>query len=606
MKVSQVRTVVTARGLEVTATTPNRLGSSLFGLFFLLIYGGIFLFVAADILTGEAPAWREIIDALFGQLWLGLGFAALVLMVAFSGHANDHWIFGRRSLVRQHRLGRIVLGTDDSPLAGVRQVRVEERSNGGWGVLLDGPEKVKRGGGRSYRSRTIVSLPIEREEAEAAGARIRAWLAEPGSLPVESRERVPAPIAALEAGASLVTSRLTLAIPLVLGLSALVVLGFGWQHREATLERAAPLPRMDRTAEGELIDYHWFVETHGELGDRSSASARLVAAVRYHDDAGTARTLWLTTQRGLPLYEFGRWQLPATARIIGLPELEFALPEWMREVVARGDGWADWRAAARNEQPGAPPRDARAAGILAELDDPYRWLLARWSAPAEDWRVTYRSGAPEYAMPLRWAEAERAALATVTPRALLPLGAVACVVALLSLPSVIVRSRQRRWIGQVAVVLTVLAVPFWAPYTERVPGWLGLDRWLLDGAAFVLRAHASVETLDHVAIRRAWPPRDSTPTVRVRWTPERSDAFPLLRRLGLHEPPAGSTDGDTAAARAAMVDRAATALAALDGDALTEFLADYVVSGWERRAGALHESVVAPALCSAAPERVTC
>jgi hypothetical protein len=595
---SRVTTLVTPRGLEVTATTPNQLDSPLFMLFFMLAFAFPIVLFAADVLTGEMPDWLAIGEALFGRvwLWLGLGLAAFVLMLVFARYSNEHYIFGPKRIVRQHRIGRVVLASDDRPLPGVAAVRLVQDERGSWALKLDGHPRTTRGGAVTFSSRSMVPRPIAEADAHAAHERIVAWLAAPGSVPVEARPQVPAPIAALETAASVVTTRLTMPIPLLTGLAALLVLSLGWQHHEAAHGRAEPLPRFDRVVDGELVAFHWVVDVPEWTGDEYSARVRLRAAIRYHDDAGAARTLWLTSPRSEPLYSFAESVLPGTVPWTGLPWLEFALPQWMHDAAGRGESWADWHAAGAAYDPAAYDPDARAARIIAALDDPYPYLLAQWTAPPGDWRVAYPSTAPHLAMPLRWAEAERAALAGVDPRALLPLGATAAIVALMALPRVIVPSRRRRWIGRLAVLLVMLAVPLWSPHAERVPGWLGIGEWLPAASASVVRLHAPLDARGHTAIRRAAAPRESGEVVAVRWTPDRSAAWPLIVRLGLDTPPAAPLP-DAEAGRLALVDRADAALATLEDDDLTAFLAEYVVSGAWSHAGALHTHVVAPALC---------
>jgi hypothetical protein len=593
--------VVTSRGLEITVPQPYQVQGCLAPLLILLLVLAPTLLLVGRELGPDA--WEQIVvlrDAL-GVWWAAAALAAAALTLGFSRHSNNHYIFGSRTVRDQGRLGRVVISDDDLPLARIGEVEVvvDAMKPGRWCVRC-ASKRVKAWP-------ALLISPLDHDEAVLLAERIRAWLRAPGELPRETTHEVPAPVLLAETALAMVSSRIMLAIPFVAGVAALLVLALAWQLHEAQRGRGEPLPRIDRVADGELQVYRWVL--HSPLGSKDAQWAHewklgLEIAIGYTPEDGRRRTLWLRTRPYAreSLGYLGRGHLRQAAALYGPPAFEFVAPAWAGGAANGGAGWAEWRAVA--EGPHRWDDEYRAARLLSSLDDPFHFLLASWTAPTADWRVAYDPADPDRAMPVRWAEAERAALERVSPRALLAIAGAAMLIALLTLPRLVVPSRSRRWVGRLAVLGAVLTVPAWAEHGERLAGMTGVGGWTLDLGADLLLLGAPETHVGHAWLTRSRPPsRPDTGRVVARWTPERSASAGLLRELGLTGPLPQPPLADSAAAVAAMVRRAAAALAALDDAALADFASRHAGSDDGDDGDALHEAVVVPALCAVAAER---
>jgi hypothetical protein len=579
--------VVTRRGLEITTPTPNVIIGCLVPLVMLLGFGAIVLYALSDLFIDGTDAWTGVYGQLFGWGWLALGGVAAVLVMAFSSRSNQHLILGTRQVRYQHRLGRVVMHDEVRPLSTIDEVEAYPHEDDAW--------EVRWRSRRRHRYRVGTAAPAE---AEALAERIRAWLEAPGRLPVEADDRRPAPLALAEAALSLVSTRLTMVIPLSVAAAALLMLATVWQVHQMRQGRAEPLARLDRVADGELTAHRWHV--HAPHRDSHDARVYLRIAIDYTAEDGVRRTLWLASRRSLDLWELRLAPMQHAAAGLGVPGVEFDLPPWAAGAADAADDWAGWRALARlRERTGG--EEYHAANLLARLDEPYPFLQMLWTAPAPDWRVAYAASAPERAMPLTWVRAEREALRHVAPNTLLVLGGAAAVLILWTLPRVVAVG-TRRWIARSAALGVVLAVPWWAGHAERAAGMLGVGEWTAELTGDALRLTLAEPLWTHAGIRRARAPA-AADGVPVRWTPARSAAAELLRTLDLDTPPAALPLPDPAAATAHMVERASAALARMSDAELVAFARGYETSEWYGRADGLHEAVVEPALCPLLADR---
>jgi hypothetical protein len=582
---------VTPRGLEITIATPGAMAGVLSALLIIFLVVGMFAFFIFHemAVTGEEPLWLELVDLLFGRIWSLLAVVLLIVLLLFDRYSNEHYIFGRETLERHFRIGRIILNDDDRPLKRIVEPRAEEidSRSGGYGVTWRVNDRLP------FRDEMVRGYPISKREAEAVVEKISAWLAAPGELPVET---IPeeSPLAALaERTVSIIASRLILAIPLLMGVAGLLVLSAIWRHYDWKQAAAGLAPGYDRVVAGELVSYRWVVDGH----DRYSAKVRPYLVLSYVPDDGQQRRLTLTTQRSYELYELSGNVITAFSDLIGVPHVEFELPARAALVGgtrAREEAW-----------PPVDPQDDqewiddRFSGILRELDRPLDWLYAWWRAPEPDWRVAYSSSAPERAMPLRWQEAERLTLASISPSAFVIVGGVALLAIFATLPRIVARSRRRRWIGRLVVVAVVIATPWWSPLAERLPSALGVSERLIDGIADLIRLHASDYESDYALMVRAPARSDRKEAVLLRWTPEGSAAREALATLGLMpgvQMPGASFDE----AIEQVVERAGRRLDRMSDEALLAFTRRYRAAEPPFQGGYLLDGVILPSICSSA------
>jgi hypothetical protein len=581
--------VVTRRGLEVTVPTPAQIPGCLVPFVLFLGMALVFPIVLAHEFIDGLDGVLRTIDRTFGWWWLGLGAVMTVLTIAFSGLSNRRVVFGHRTLRFQERLGEILMGEDEHLLSAFARVEVQKDLSGSYWLQL-----------YTVSGRRYARIgPMSERQAIALQPRIQQWLDAPGSLPVEQarRERTPALIAA--SAISVVSGRLMLVIPTLIAAAGMLLLATAWQIREAQAGRAEPFPRLDRVTDGRLLSYRWHI--HTPALDTYGARAYLQIAIEYVADDGVARTLWLRSRRAPPLYELPHGPLRQAAERLGVTTLEFVVPDWTRDALAAGATWAEWKQLARSPAH-TRPEVYRAATLLTMLDRPLHHLAAQAAAPEPDWRVAYRAAAPERAMPLWWAEAEREAMRQVPEEYLLIVGVAASLLIYWTLPG-LVSSPLRRRRGRLAVLAVLLTLPWWAGYAERAAGHLGAGEWMTDRVLDVLRIGVLDELRAHEILVRVHEPAAQERGVPLRWTAERSAAAALLPRLGLIPEPGVMPHADSAALVGHLRSRVATTLGALDDDALAAFVADYEGRLRPARDGDVHRELVAPVLCRLVAER---
>jgi hypothetical protein len=317
-------------------------------------------------------------------------------------------------------------------------------------------------------------------------------------------------------------------------------------------------------------------------------------AIDYTAADGETRRLWLRSRPTRPLNLVRAGELQRAVAPLGVPAIEFDLPEWTAAALEGGDDWTSWRRIeTRHER--AADAAYHAARLLGMLDDPYHYLVALWSAPAPDWRVAYASDAPERAMLARWVEAERAALARVPVAGMYTLAGLAVLVLFLTVPPVITSNTRRRY-GRAAVLAGILAAPVWASHADRAAHSIGIGDWLLEGVAGALRYTLPESARGNPVLVQAEPPARVGHTVT--WTPDRSGAGPLLDWLDLAPPSAESPPGDSTAVIELLIRRAEAALARLSDPEVVTFAQEYERGHWFARAEGLHTAILEPALCA--------
>ena len=577
--------VVTRDGLEITAPTREVQGT-LVGFFVLLVIViPVFITFYNQSRAHGIEDWLHLLDGLFGWTWLGAGLLLAILTVSFSHRSNVRCLIGPRVILREGRVGRIVLSSDSwrRPKA----VRVDTGSDVGERSYL----RIR--GGRWYSPETRIS-GLHTEDAERLAAQVRSWLEAPEEAPVEEAESGSMGIAAAETALSIVSSRLSMVFPLLIATVSLLLLVIVWQLHQAQGGHGVPLPRMDLVAEGELIEHRWVI--HAPFGEHGPNDPRayLRLGVAYVPEDGVSRTLWLRTRHAPPLSGIRR-EMGITSAMVGLPSLEFQLPTWMAEVTASGEGWAEWRAI--GEDPAASFRSRHAAELLAPLDDPFDNLLRSWTAPVADWRIAYNGEVPERAMPLQWAEAERLAMEQLNMRDLLVPGGVALLLVLLTLPGIF-SFGSRRSIGRLLAVAVVLAIPWWAEHAEAGVSRLAAGGWALDFAYDRLRNTLPEESRRHAVLQRTRAPSAAAPGSPIAWSPERSESAELLRTLDLMTPPTGLPLPHFDAVADAMRTRARSALLAMTPEELLAFAEMYEAADHRTARRTLHRVVVMPSLCA--------
>lgn len=543
----------TPRGLEILTPRPGLVRV------LLLAGGAVALLVGGWVgLVAGFAELGALLAFLFDTPVLALLVPTLVLLLWFDRHSAEWAVFGGSTLVEEERVGRWVLRRSEHPLAAVASVECRPEARGttwavGWrraqGDVLARP----------------LAIGLDEAQAQALARQIQDWLAAP-----------PPTVAVREGGlaqewprvvARVVAARLVTALPLAVAAGAAVALAVLWQLREAKYADAAAY---DATAEGELLALQWVLSpptaedlARGEV----QASGDLRLGVRYTAADGVARSLWWRSAEPLPVDALAELRFAPVARLLGLPAIDWVVPREAAALMTPPDGrpsFAHWPAE-------APPGAEAVHAWIAGADRPLELLAAVHGAVEPDWRVAYRSEAPEQATLARLAALEAEGARGVPLPVLLLLGAIAAAFLGGGLRPA-VRSARAFWI---LYALLLVSLPAWAAHGARIGAWFGVAQSFdagLRGLALATGSERAGEARHQFVRIEGEPPAANG--VVVRWTLAQSGAASVADLLGLAEPLA--VDGDFAQRRDALQARASERIAALDDAALVD-----LVRRWE-------------------------
>lgn len=510
--------VPTPRGFEIVEPVPGFLR---------------FVFIAAALLFA-IPTCSMWMDGALGDTASALTYvfgagtlvaAALLFAVLlwFDRHSSFLFRFERDRLLRLFRVGPVtVWRTTWSPdqLTGV------DALTGRMPPAL----RLKFAGGGT----TIPFVHGSDADVQDACARIEDWRAQPGSAP-RAREHQSTAALIAETAVAAVLMRLRAAPALLVVGAALLVVGHAVHLlRHPDQARAEDTP-YDATAAGELIRYRILVRppnAEERALNHSDGKAWIELGVRWRDQAGAPHEHWWRTREDVDLWSLPALRLWPIARSIGLPWIEFQIPEEAAPAWRNAAGELDWR-----EIDTRPTGDDATLAAQRDLvrfgDQPIEHLAVLAFAAAPDWTIAYTRGDPASAVLKRWADAERQAHGEVPPAAsiaLLLFGAFVAVTA-----GALWLFGGRIALGAAVMLAVVGSSPWWAAQSTRIPTWLGLDEDLARSVVAFFRTAAPLSVRQHEYLEPLAEPAPERADLVLRWTPRRARAGELLQRLGLDE-----------------------------------------------------------------------
>lgn len=507
------------RGLEIVEPCPGLLrGGALVGLAVCL---PLLLILLLDDALALAVSGVLLV---FGRATVLLVVAGALLLLALDSRSRWRYRFGRERLGRMLEVGPLTLWREEIDAARI--------ADAGCDPAAPAVLRIERAGGPALRLRCADAA-----QARHAAAAVQAWRADPGSIAVSA---APPGVGEWlgETGLSLLLGRLRHAPALLLLGAALLGIAAAVQHLHGNVGPDAE-PRM---AEGELLRYRIMVREpdarERRLGHREG-KAWVELGVEWRDAEGRARQAWWRSRGEVDLSRLAELRLWPLARSIGLPWLEFALPESAVAAWSGADGRLSWQGPARADSADAEARDLfRQADRLLE-----NLALLQFARPA-DWRVVYDPAAPNQARLLRWQEGEQQAVQASPRLGLLALLLASALIAWLSLLWLL----AGRSVASTGLLVALLAgSPWWSAEAARLPVLLGLPDGVAEGVAGLFRSTAPLALRGHALLEPLPSPSPDDPARLLRWEPMGAQAAELLPALGLDRLPLPITLDDDAA-----------------------------------------------------------
>lgn len=581
---ADTRVLVTARGLEITFAIPWAFTGLISALVIVGMLGMFLVTVVTTEVTGMMPEILDVLEFVFGRFWLWLGLPVAVALIACDWWSNEHFILGRESVERQFRCGRIVLNRKRFPSRWVSDPDIESYREK-WYVAW-------RWKGNQRSRRSINSAGLDEADAAEVAARIRQWL----DAPDQAREDAgrTTGLALLESAIAVVSSRFGAAVPLLIGLAGLLILAQGWQLYDKPESSGSSGLDVLQVSPGRLVSLHWAFDP-GSLYAATVARMRIEAEVEFSVD-GQPHQLRLVGRKFEPLFWFSE-NYQRAARVLGTSSVNFMLPVDRFASLPSDSDWQQWSEIELGRSEEALAAHSSATELLVALDRPDLYMLTRGTLPKPDLLIAFPVGQVDKAMPLFWLEAEQAARAGMPLIRLMPVTALAILLIMLTLPGVLVRSLQRRWMARILVGLVIASLPWWAAHAEVLPRWLGIDSRLSQLTADLVRMHSPDH--EHLWITSTQAPLAAG--IPVAWTLEQSDSFELLNTLGLAAVMGTGRWPSEAQALEDWIALASDHFAVLSDPELKTFAIDYGSAEGPRRYGHLHWSVVEPAFCRQRP-----
>lgn len=461
----------------------------------------------------------------FGAGTLVAAALLFAVLLWFDRHSSFLFRFERDRLVRLFRVGPVTVWRSiwsPTQLAGVD-------------VLAGRAPPALRLRFVDGGSATIPFAGGSDDAVHAAFAHVEAWRANPGSAP-RAREHQSMPTLLAETAVAGVLMRLKTAPALLVVGTALLVVGNAVHLMRNPVQALVEHTPYDATSAGELIRYRILVRppnAEERALNHSDGKAWIELGVRWRDEAGTARERWWRTDEDVDLWSLPSLRLWPIARAIGLPWIEFQIPESAAPAWRNAAGELDWREI--DTRPTGEDAFLAAQRDLVRFgDQPIEHLAALAFAAAPDWTIAYRRGDPDSAMLKRWADAERAANREIPWGALIPLLVLGAFVAVAT--GALWLAGGRVALGAVVMLAVVASSPWWAAQSTRIPAWLGLDENLASSILAFFRTTAPLSMRQHEYLVPLAEPTPERIDLVLRWTPQRARAGELLHRLGLAEP----------------------------------------------------------------------
>lgn len=511
----------TPRGFEIVEPVPGFLR------FVFIVVALLFAIPTCSMwLDGGLGDTASALTYVFGAGTLVAAAIVFAVLLWFDRHSSFLFRFERDQLVRLFRVGPVTVWRSTwSPakLTGVDALA---------GRTPPALRLTFADGG----SATIPFAGGSDDEVHAALAHIDAWRAAPGSAP-RARDHQSTPALIAETAVAAVVMRLKTAPALLVVGTALLIVGNAvhlMRHPEQALVEQTPY---DATAAGELIRYRVIVRAPNaeeRALHHTDGKAWIEIGVRWAEAAGTAHTQWWRTHEDVDLWSLSHLRLWPTARSIGLPWLEFQIPEDAAPAWRNSTGQLDW-----TEIDTRPNGDDAVLSAQRDLvrfaDQPIENLALLHFAAAPDWTIAYTRNDPASAMLKRWVDAERQAQREVPLAALIPLLGLGAFVAVIG--GALWLFGSRRGLGALAMIALVASAPWWAAHSARIPVWLGLDADLASSIVALFRTAAPLSARQHEYLVPLAEPTPERPDLLLRWTPASARSAELLGRLGLTTTP---------------------------------------------------------------------
>jgi hypothetical protein len=507
----------TVRGFEIVEPVPGFLR-------FLFVVAAVLLAIPALFMwiDGGLDDTTALITYVFGTRTLIAAAVSFAVLLWFDRHGSLLYRFERERLVRLCRVGSVTIWR--------RAWRAAEVVGSEAIVGRTPPGLRLHHVGR--QSSTIGFIGASDDDVLAARAQVETWRANPALAPL-AREHQSLPALVAETAVASVLMRLRTAPALLVVGTALLMVGnavYLLQHPAQALIEDTPL---DATAAGDLLRYRVIVRAPNadeRTLHHSDGKAWVELGVRWQDDAGTAHEQWWRSSEDVDLWSLPELRLWPLARSIGLPWLEFQIPEEAAPAWRNAQGQLDWTAI--DTRPSGDDDELNMQRDLVRFaDQPLKNLALLHFAIAPDWTIMYRRGDPSSAILKRWVDAEQQAHREV------PLAALISLLVTGGFVAVIAGARwlfgDRVGLGAALMLSLVAAAPWWAARSSRVPGWLGLNDNLAASIVALFRTTAPLSARQHEYLVPLAAPTPERPDLLLRWTTEHARAAELLQRLGL-------------------------------------------------------------------------
>jgi hypothetical protein len=586
MTTTPVSVVTSRNGLEVTvpiawAFTGNLIGLGLIGMV------GVFVIVMVTTeVTGVEPSFLSILQFIFGRVWLWIGMAVAVVLIACDRFSNERFIFGPKRVERQFRSGPVVLNRQRFPLHWISDpVVVKEKGS---------HYVCWRWKGNTYSRRKLNWSGLAQADAEHIAERLSSWLQSPEKPPDQTADSA-IDASPLEWLVSVVSSRFGVAVPLLFALTGMLLLAQIWLlYDEIEGGQATVVPDL-QVIPGQLHALHWVIDPATAITG-AFARVRLEAEIGFDVD-GTSHSLHLAGRKFESIMYFESMYLRAS-EWFGPDSTRFIVPERLYVRLPTDNDWRSW---SELRTVGPKDRDDLPLGaveLLASLDRPWLYMVTQATTDTPELQIAFPPGRADRAMPLAWYEAEQAARANVPLLFLAPVTLVSVLMMLLAFPSVLVQSLDRRRYARLLTLVFILAVPWWAGQAQSLPRLVGVDDLVGELAADLIRLHSTKR--DHLWFRAIAPPASERGVV-VDWRLEQSGIQELIAELGLTELGHKRQWPDEMTAREEWQLAAKATFAAYDDQQLRRFAIAYTRAQWPSRYRMFHQRVVQPAFCTQRP-----
>lgn len=513
----QTRCQSTPRGFEISEPVPGLLRFLFLVALVLCAILAFFMWIDGG-LADTAAAVRYV----FGTRTLIAAAVLCALLLWFDRHSSLLYRFERDRLMRLHRVGAVTIWRRTWSAAAVTAAE----------ALLGGTPpglRLKFSGGKSA---TISFIGGTVQTVTDACAQIEFWRTNPTVAP-RAREHMSMPALVAETVVASVLMRLKTAPALLVVGTALLIVGNGVHLLQSPTQALVENTTYDATAAGELLRYRVIVRAPNDAEralNHSDGKAWVEVGVRWRDETGASHDQWWRSDEDVDLWSLPELRLWPLARSIGLPWLEFQIPEEAAAAWRNGQGQLDW-----SEIDTRPSGDNEALKAQRDLvrfaDQPLENIAVLQFAITPDWTIAYTRGDPSSAMLKRWADAEQQAGREVPLAAVIALLFVGAFVAVICGALWLFGSRVAP--GALVMLGLVAASPWWAAQSTRIPHWLGLDADLASSIVAVFRTAAPLSARQHEYLVPLAAPTPERADLLLRWTADRARSAKLLQRLAL-------------------------------------------------------------------------